>query len=285
MNLISVLALAIKTKLNINNTHKVFSVEYINRMDMVCCQCYKIQLILSGASDPNANEVYRKGISKAYTYEDYKTGYKKTMSPGFIQGQITTFGICTPGVESQYLSMVTNAIERLDPNGKVPSINERSEVLFSYRPNGSSSQELSVQEQRNPKTLFQSAVNVLIKHRDAQFKNLAALPAGITDRVPELDINYKHKFCGAVKKIITGISFTPSHKEKEYLDKLSSALATENPFNAVHPILEEIKSIYTKAFLSEFKTHMQPIRDEIVSRMHQYNSDKQEYVKHFGKTL
>ena len=282
-NMISVVALATKTKLNIPEFQKSFDAKRINSIDGVCLECFKIKSILNGKADPNANETYNKGIKSSLSYEDYKTGYSKSMSPGFIPGQVSGFPRCTPEVFSAHQTMLINARDQLDQEFKTPQLDDR--IFFTYSSSNKNSLLSQVKEYRNPKSLFQTAANMLIVNRNTFFKKLVVLPETITNKLPELDVDYRHKFCLKVKKLIKGVLFKPDEKEQEYLDKLISALDEKNPYNAIHAVLEEIGKINKQAYLSTFKDHMQPIRDRIINFMKEYNGGKEEYVKHFGKAL
>lgn len=131
--------------------------------------------------------------------------------------------------------------------------------------------------------LAQLSLQVALKNKNNFFKERQSLPEKMLEKYPELDIDYKRQFCTRVKQLIQSISFKPNEKEKSYLDKIENALKSEMPYNAIHPILIEIDQDNKKGFLSTFKKNMEPLRLDIIKFMKEYNENKKEYVKHFGK--
>jgi hypothetical protein len=77
LNLISVLSLSTKTKLNINQTERVFDEPFIAEINAICLECYKITSILSGKADPAAVSIFNKGLTSTLEYTYYKIGISK----------------------------------------------------------------------------------------------------------------------------------------------------------------------------------------------------------------
>lgn len=280
LNTIAILGLCIKTKLNINLTEKLFDDTFINKIDTIGLACYKLKSYLSGKLDSEANSFYSKGVVSELNYEDYKSNFKKKISPGEIKGQLISIYACSPEEQTKHLSLITHIREELDPDYKAPKIEDR--LILSY---SSSKKPYTPVELRNPKNLLLLSMSVVTKNYDKLFNKLAKLPTTITEKFPELDVDYKHKFICKVKNIIQQISFKPDDKEKEYLQLLEKALKNENPYNAVRQVLGKIDEQNKVGFWSTFKTHMQPIRSEIVELMKNYNTEKNAYGSKIEKSL
>lgn len=276
-DLLSVIALSIKTKLNLNNQYNVLDPHIVRKIDAVTLDCYKFKHIVSGIDSPDINANFNKGLNSALEYGDYKIGYRKKLQPGHAQGQIFGLVMCTPTIQQQYSSLIINAREELDQNFKVPDIQKRllfPAINLDY-----------VSEIRQPKSLKQISANVVISNKHGLFKKLENLPEKLTLEFPDLDIDYQHKFINAVRKKISFISFKPSGDETKYLNLLLKALDANHPYNAVHPVIVEIKQISKANFLSTFKDNMEPLANEIISLMKQYNEEKKEYVQNFERPL
>lgn len=272
-NLLSVIALSIKTKLNLNNQYNVLEHPIVRKIDAVSMDCYQFKQILSGIDSPDIKANFNKGLNSPLEYDDYKIGYRKQLLPGHAQGQILGFVMCTPTIQQQHSSLIINAREELDQNFKVPDIQDRlliPAINLNYVP-----------EIRQPKSLKQISANAVIRNKHGLFKKLENLPEQLTLEFPDLDIDYQHKFIHAVRKTIGFISFKPSENETTYLNLLLAALETKHPYNAVHPVILKIKQISKTSFLSTFKDHMEPLANAVIALMKQYNEEKKEYVRHF----
>jgi hypothetical protein len=279
LNLIAVVALATKTKLNINKTEKLFDDVFIANINAVCLQCFKLKSILSEIPDPVANTVFEKGVVSRLEYTYYQTGITKNIRPGSVKGQILSTFASTAEEHAEHSNMNRIAREKLDRGVKAPTLEERT--LVTVNP----FQLEMPQEIFQPKRLSQYVANFVIKNKTGFFKDLARLDGRTREKFPELDIDYKAKFINGVKKLILGITFKPTVEEEKYLGLLANALGSDNPYNSVHSVLQEMDKVIKSAFLSMFKKNMQPIRAATIELMKQYAAEKKEYAAHFGRGL
>lgn len=130
---------------------------------------------------------------------------------------------------------------------------------------------------RNPKTLKEITADYLFSNKVKFFKKLSTVPLDCIEKFPGLDIDYKRIFIRNSQVILNDLKFTPEGEERTYLQQLYNALKEENPYNSMHQVIQKIDSKIKVEIFSQFKTHMQPIRNELVKLMKEYVLNKNEY--------
>lgn len=167
MNSFSVLALAVKTKLNINKTDHLFLTEELEPLDLICFDCYRVEFLLSGSNTPNKKdeENYSKGIDKEYSFENPHAKFGKILKPCHNPGQlfITPHPKYTLGNNQNhplYINMVLETRQKLDPSYK--PTRDQIITIYSSGPN--------YQEQEYFKTAM-STMFPSTKKKNKQTKN------------------------------------------------------------------------------------------------------------------
>lgn len=121
--LVSTVALAIKTKINVAETQHIFDQNMLQQLNNVCEQCYHInhtlQLYTSETSTEEEKNEFNHGIIPGvmYRYGDYKTGIEKlVMSKN--SGQLMVMPIGTADQIATYLALTVKARQHLDAGYK-----------------------------------------------------------------------------------------------------------------------------------------------------------------------
>lgn len=129
----------------------------------------------------------------------------------------------------------------------------------------------------NPKKLTEITSGYIIKDKIKFFKGLSLLPLDVINKFKELDVDYKRIFIRKSTAALYGIKFTPQEEETLFLKELYNALQEKNPYNSMHGVINKIDRKMQVGFFSQFKSNMEPLRNELVGLMKEYNSNKNQY--------
>lgn len=132
------------------------------------------------------------------------------------------------------------------------------------------------------KPLTELAAKTVIENKSLLFSKLKGVPDDLKSKFPELELIPIKRFTYKVEKLIERFleKFTQETDEQElsFLAKMQQALSEKNPYNSINILLRKLDSIMKKSFLSTFTDNMKPLRNQMVTILKEYNSDKTFYV-------
>lgn len=269
LNLFYVLAICLKTKLNLATQYNLGNTTLINTIDDIAFHCYNLKSILDGKADPKLTRAhFNKGVTDKLEYTYHRTGASQHISRSARAGQLVATRSGTAEEMSAHNSLVENAKKRLDEN--TPSF----ETTYI---SGNKQLGAQLKVTMKPQGLSNLAAKVVEKNKPVFTAALKQAGARVTDIHPELDVDYRAKFVREAKKVIDGVTFVPSEQEQTHLMALVNALKDEkSPHDAIHKVISAQRKQFTQAFFGPASSHenIKGIHNKIIVLMKQYQAEK-----------
>ncbi len=139
------------------------------------------------------------------------------------------------------------------------------------------------------KPLTELAAKAVIENKAFLFFQLRGVSDDLKKVYPELELDpmkrFIHKIDQLINRSLEGFKKETHPQELEFLARIKNALSEANPYNAVNLLIRELSKIMQVAYISDFTANMKPVKNQIVTMLKEYNSDKTFYAEQSKKCV